>query len=77
MSNHDRHFVVLEKKLREARPWVTVLPPVVLIALAFVIVSVDTRAPSELATARIEPAPEPPQGAHKTQLHSTRLSQKP
>jgi hypothetical protein len=73
MSNHDRHFVLLEKKLREARPWVTVLPPVVLIAVAFIIVSVYTRAPSELASARIEPA----KGAHKTQLHSTRPSQKP
>ena len=77
MSNHDRHFGLLEKRLREARPWVTVLPPVVLIALAFVFVSVYTRAPSELASARIAPAPEPAKAAHKAQLHSTRPSQKP
>jgi hypothetical protein len=77
MSNHDRNSVPVERKLREARPWITAIPPIFLIALAFVVVSLYARAPSELASARIAPAPEPARDADKARLHSTRPSQKP
>jgi hypothetical protein len=77
MSNDDGQFVPLERKLREARRWITVVPPSVLIALAFVVVSLYTRAPSEMASARIAPAPAPERGVDKAQPQLARPSQKP
>lgn len=55
-TNQD--YVPIERKLREARPVVTVVLPIALIVLAIAAVSLHTRESPTAASAQTAPAPE-------------------
>ena len=55
-ANQD--YVPIERRLREARPVVTVVLPIALIVLAIAAVSFHTREPPTATSAQTAPAPE-------------------
>ena len=55
----NQEYVPIERKLREARPVVTVVLPIALIALAIAAVSFHTPESPTAASAQTAPAPEP------------------